>query len=107
MQLGRDLEEAGQVAGARWLDVMRHIVVPVIKPALLSVALLVFISAVRDVSVIALLSSHYSRTLSLLIIDHIYGDNVGSASVLSIILVVIAVGASLAYWRLSRDSGGA
>src|SRR4029450_8106814 len=69
LQLGRELEEASIVSGASWFSTYRCILVPLLFPALVTVGLLVFISAVRDISTIVLLATGQTRTLSLLMLE--------------------------------------
>src|SRR5262245_38180235 len=69
LQLGRELEEASIVSGASWFSTYRRILVPLLFPALVTVGLLVFISAVRDISTIVLLATGQTRTLSLLMLE--------------------------------------
>src|SRR5262249_11711908 len=69
LQLGRELEEASIVSGASWFSTYRRILVPLLFPALVTVGLLVFISAVRDISTIVLLATGETRTLSLLMLE--------------------------------------
>jgi iron(III) transport system permease protein len=48
-QIGPELEEASSAAGADWLDYFRRILLPLLKPTMVSVAIIVFISAIRDI----------------------------------------------------------
>ncbi|HSK29276.1 MAG TPA: iron ABC transporter permease, partial [Candidatus Limnocylindria bacterium] len=73
IQLGSDLEEASKVCGARWFDTFRRVIFPLIMPALITVGLVGFISAARDISTVVLLGSGRSRTLSLLMLDFAAG----------------------------------
>ncbi|HUF42522.1 MAG TPA: iron ABC transporter permease [Verrucomicrobiae bacterium] len=75
IQLGGDLEEASKVCGATWFDTFRRVILPLIMPALITVGLVGFISAARDISTVVLLGSGRSRTLSLLMLDFAAGLN--------------------------------
>ncbi|MDD3999800.1 MAG: carbohydrate ABC transporter permease [Bacilli bacterium] len=44
----RDLDEAAMMDGANRLQVLRHILIPILKPIIMTVALLLFISAYND-----------------------------------------------------------
>jgi iron(III) transport system permease protein len=89
LQIGPELEEASSAAGANWLDYFRRILLPLLKPTMLAVAIIVFISAIRDIPTVIFLSTHESRTLSLLMLDYIVEANQEKAAVLGIFLVVI------------------
>jgi ABC-type Fe3+ transport system permease subunit len=59
---------------------------------MVSVAIIVFISAARDIPTIIFLSTHESRTLSLLMLDYIAEANQEKAAVLGVFLVFIIFG---------------
>jgi iron(III) transport system permease protein len=88
-QVGPELEEASSVAGAGWFDYFRRILVPILKPAMASVAIIVLISAIRDVPTVIFLSTHESRTLALLMLDHIADADQEKAAVLGVFLVLL------------------
>ncbi|MGE5305607.1 MAG: ABC transporter permease [Alphaproteobacteria bacterium] len=102
LQLGQDLEEASKVCGATWLDTFRRVVLPLTMPALLTVGLVGFISAARDISTVVLLGSGQSRTLSLLMLDFAAGAEFEKATVVAVIIVGLVVGAAL----FARALGG-
>jgi iron(III) transport system permease protein len=102
MQLGGDLEDASKVCGATWLDTFRRVVLPLAMPALITVAMVGFISAARDISTIVLLGSGTSRTLSLLMLDFAAGAEFEKATVVAVMIVALVVGAAL----LARALGG-
>lgn len=89
LQISPELEEASSAAGANWLEYFRRILLPLLKPTLVSVAIIVFISAARDIPTVLFLSTHQSRTLSVLMLDYIADANQEKAAVLGVFLVVI------------------
>lgn len=88
-QIGPELEEASSAAGAGWPEYFRRILLPLLKPTLVSVAIIVFISAARDIPTVIFLSTHESRTLSLLMLDYIAEANQEKAAVLGVFLVFL------------------
>jgi iron(III) transport system permease protein len=102
LQLGQDLEEASKVCGGTWLDTFRRVVLPLTMPALITVGLVGFISAARDISTVVLLGSAQSRTLSLLMLDFAAGAEFEKATVVAVIIVGLVVGAAL----FARALGG-
>lgn len=56
---------------------------------MMSVAIIVFISAARDIPTVIFLSTHESRTLSLLMLDYIAEADQEKAAVLGVFLVVL------------------
>jgi iron(III) transport system permease protein len=88
-QISPELEEASSAAGANWLQYFRRILLPLLKPTIVSVAIIVFISAARDIPTVLFLSTHQSRTLSVLMLDYIAEANQEKAAVLGVFLVFI------------------
>lgn len=76
-------------SGAPWLAGFRRILLPLLKPTLIAVGLIVFISAVRDIPTVIFLSTYQSRTLSLLMLDYMAGANMEKAAVLGVFLVFL------------------
>jgi iron(III) transport system permease protein len=102
VQLGDELEEASRIAGAPWLMTYRRVVLPLLAPTLITVALVAFMSAARDISTIVLLGSSQSRTLALLALDFAYGGQFEKATVVSVLTVALVVSAAF----LARALGG-
>ena len=106
MQLGNDLEEASKVCGGTWVDTFRRVIFPLTMPALITVALVGFISAARDISTVVLLGSGKSRTLSLLMLDFAAGAEFEKATVVAVVIVGLVVGAALIARALGGQAGG-
>lgn len=102
LQLGNDLEEASKVCGGTWLDTFRRVILPLTMPALITVGLVGFISAARDISTVVLLGSGKSRTLSLLMLDFAAGAEFEKATVVAVMVVGLVVIAAL----VARALGG-
>jgi iron(III) transport system permease protein len=102
IQLGSDLEEASKVCGASWYHTFRRVILPLAMPALITVGLVGFMSAARDISTVVLLGSGSSRTLSLLMLDFAAGAEFEKATVVAVIIVALVVGAAL----IARALGG-
>jgi iron(III) transport system permease protein len=102
LQLGRELEEASIVSGASWFSTYFRILLPLLFPALLTVGLLVFISAARDISTIVLLATAETRTLSLLMLEFATEGQFEKATVVGALIVVFVVAAAL----IARALGG-
>jgi iron(III) transport system permease protein len=102
LQLGSDLEEASTVCGGTWFDTFRRVIMPLIMPALITVGLVGFISAARDISTVVLLGSGKSRTLSLLMLDFAAGAEFEKATVVAVMVVGLVLIAAL----IARVVGG-
>jgi iron(III) transport system permease protein len=105
IQLGSDLEEASKVCGGTWYHTFKRVIFPLTMPALITVALVGFISAARDISTVVLLGSGKSRTLSLLMLDFAAGAEFEKATVVAVIIVGLVVGAALSARALGGQVG--
>jgi iron(III) transport system permease protein len=102
LQLGDELEEASRISGASWFYTYRRILLPLLFPALLTVGLVCFISAARDISTVVLLATGRTRTLSLLMLDFATEAEFEKATVVAVIIVVLVVISAL----VARALGG-
>ncbi len=102
LQLSEELEEASRIAGGSWLTTYRRVVLPLLAPTLVTVAVVGFMSAARDISTIVLLGSNQSRTLSLLALDFAYGGQMERGTVVAVLTVAMVVVAAF----LARLLGG-
>ncbi|HLI14301.1 MAG TPA: iron ABC transporter permease [Alphaproteobacteria bacterium] len=68
-QLHPELEEAARVAGASWLQSMRWITMPLLRPALFASWILLFVMALHEVSASILLYTSSSTVLSVTTFD--------------------------------------
>lgn len=102
LQLGNDLEEASRICGGGWFYTYRKVVLPLLCPALITVALIGFISAARDISTMVLLGTGQTRTLSLLMLDFAAGAEFEKATVVAVMIMGLVVVAAL----IARVLGG-
>ncbi len=102
LQLGDELEEASRIVGGSWIQTYRRVVLPLLGPTLVTVALLGFISAARDISTVVLLGSSQSRTLALLSLDFAYSGQFEKATVVSVLTAALVILAA----ALTRRFGG-
>jgi iron(III) transport system permease protein len=109
LQISNELEEASKTAGASWLTGFRRILLPLLKPTMVAVGIIVFISAARDIPTVIFLATNQSRTLSLLMLDYMAEANMEKAAVLGVFLVflifmLLIIGWFLGFRRLSVHS---
>ncbi len=102
LQLGDELEEASRIAGGSWVTTYRRVVLPLLAPTLVTVGVVGFMSAARDISTIVLLGSSQSRTLALLSLDFAYGGQLERGTVVSVLTVAMVVVAAF----IARLFGG-
>lgn len=97
VQIGRDMEDAGRVAGAGWLKTYFRIWLPIMSPMLTLLAVLNFVTAAGATSSIILLASRDTFTLSILALEISASSahSMEDAITVSLILMFVTVGAAL------------
>ncbi len=104
MQLGKDPEEAAQVAGARWFRRMISIVIPIQKGSLVAGVLLPFISGIRGLSLFVILAvpgTDVLTTFSLRLLDYNYTQ---AANAVVLIISALAFFGTLSVQKLTRTN---
>jgi iron(III) transport system permease protein len=104
MQLGKDPEEAAQIAGAGWFRRMMLIVIPIQKGSLTTGILLPFISGIKGLSlfvVLAVPSTDVLTTFSLRLVDYHYTQ---AANAVVLIIAGIAYLGALLGQKLTKTN---
>lgn len=104
MQLGKDPEEAAQIAGAGWLRRMIAIIVPIQKGALVTGVLLPFISGIKGLSLFVILAvpaTDVLTTYSLRLVDYNYTQ---AANAVVLIIAGIAYFGTVLAQKLTRTN---
>ena len=102
--ISAQLEEAVRSLGGSEATSFRHVVVPLLRRQLLSGWVLVFIPAIRELSVVVFLAGPASRTISMLLLDYSEGGNLELTAALGLILLAITLVLVVAARRLlGRD----
>jgi iron(III) transport system permease protein len=89
LRVSSELDRAARVAGASWLDTMRTILVPLLRPALLSGFVLLFISFLKEYSSAIFLFARGSEVIGTTMIELWRQGNSGPVAALSAIQLVI------------------
>jgi iron(III) transport system permease protein len=105
VQIGYELEEASFVAGGSWLYTFRRIVLPILGPVLISVALLTFNSAARNIANIVMIVTGDNRPLSLLQIDYMADGQYEPAAIVGFIIVLLTLGFAFVARLITRRIG--
>ncbi|MBI2854072.1 MAG: iron ABC transporter permease [Chloroflexi bacterium] len=87
MQVHRELQEAGMVSGARLRTIFVHIIMPIMRPALIGGFLYIFVISVKVFSIAAILGSPESRVIAVQIYQLWYEGTLGQLSALAIIMI--------------------
>ncbi|SMD09115.1 ABC transporter permease [Primorskyibacter flagellatus] len=104
MQLGKEPEEAAQVAGSGWFHRMTRIVVPIQKGSLVTGVLLPFISGIKGLSlfvVLAVPSTDVLTTYSLRLVDYNYTQ---AANAVVLIIAALAYFGTVAAQKLTKTN---
>ena len=91
MQVGRELEEAAQVAGANVWQRFRSIIFPLTISGFVSGFLLTFITTMRELSLIILLVTRDTQLLASLTMKYIEAGRDQMGNIVILILVLITV----------------
>jgi iron(III) transport system permease protein len=102
MQVGRELEEAAQVAGANVWQRFRRIIFPLTKSGFMSGFLLTFITTMRELSLIILLVTPATQLLASQTMQYTENGDAQEANAVIIILIAIVVIGNFIIGRFSR-----
>lgn len=95
-QVDRALEEAAQVTGAGLFTRMRTVIFPLVAPAAIAGGLLIFMTALSELTVSALLWSSGSETIGVIMFSFEQGGDSKYAAAMSAIMVAVTFGLMLA-----------
>jgi iron(III) transport system permease protein len=98
IQVHQELEHAAYVSGASWLTTFMRVTLPLVLPALASVALWVAIHAMRSLTVPMFLTTQGNEVLAMLLWTYWDNDMVEAVSVIGLLYLVVCVVLSL-LWR--------
>jgi iron(III) transport system permease protein len=99
-QIAQELEQSSRVCGAGWLTTFRRIVLPLMRPMLVSIFVLVFLSAMRDISTTILLVRPSTRPLSVLMLEYATSSSLEAAAVVGVVISSLVVVVALVARRI-------
>jgi iron(III) transport system permease protein len=105
VQIGADLEEAAQMAGANWWQIYWRVFFPLLLPTALAIGVIVFIACVKDISTMILLSTPETRPMSLLMLEYLTGGSIERGVVIGVIATGLTVVVALVARHFSRALG--
>ncbi len=104
MQVGHELEEAGQVAGANAWQRFRAILFPLTSSGFMSGFLMTFITTMRELSLIILLVNPATQLLASQTMYYTENGDGQMANAVILILIAIVVFGNIVIGRMSRGS---
>jgi iron(III) transport system permease protein len=99
-QIAIELEHSSRVCGAGPIRTFCAIVAPLVRPMLVSIFVIIFVSALRDISTIIFLAGAKTQTLSLLMMQFATSSNLEASAVIGVITTAIVVVVALVARRL-------
>jgi ABC-type Fe3+ transport system permease subunit len=93
--LGTDVVDASTAAGAGLAYTLRHVLLPLIAPAMLLVGMLTFALAIRMTGPMAILATDTSKPLTVLQLEMVRAGADPAASVIGVLVSVAAVGVAV------------
>jgi iron(III) transport system permease protein len=100
-QVHDSLEEAAQVSGANWLQTFRDVVVPLIRPGLFAGWFLVFMPALRELTISSLLWSARHETIGVMVFNLQESGNTTASAALATVMMAVLTAANLLTRRLT------
>ncbi|MEO6458613.1 MAG: ABC transporter permease subunit, partial [Chloroflexia bacterium] len=89
LQISDELDRAARVSGASWLTVMRKILFPLLRPALVATYLLIFITFFKEYSVALFLFARGSQVIGTTMIEVWAQGGPGPVAALAVVQLVI------------------
>lgn len=105
LQLHRELEEAARVAGLSTVRTARRVVLPIIRPTMLSVWIWTTLLVYREVTVAVFLSGQNSITLPVVVWSFWNAEGMAQASMVTILMIALFSPLLVLFWRFGRRSG--
>lgn len=103
VQIAHEMEESARVCGASWLRTYIRIYLPLLAPTAITVWLLTFVSALRDISVPVLLYTEQSRPLAILLLEYSFSGELERGAALGVMITAIVLPVMLvARWWAGR-----
>jgi len=103
MQVGRELEEAGQIAGASTWQNFRRVIFPLTSGGFVAGFLLTFITTMRELSLIILLVTPQTQVLASQTMFYIENGDQQMANIVILILITLTM---IGNFLISRFRGG-
>jgi iron(III) transport system permease protein len=98
LALNPELEQSARANGATWLQAMRHVVLPLLRPAIVASWLLLFVIFIRELGASILLYAQGTETISVALVV-LSERNFGYVAALAVTQLVLLLGAFLMLGR--------
>jgi iron(III) transport system permease protein len=105
LSLHKELEEGATASGASWFQMVRHVVVPLIMPALLAGWIYIFLITFKELSIALLLYSPGSQVVAVTIWELWDNGHVGELAAFSLIITIGTVVVGSIFLSLAQRYG--
>jgi iron(III) transport system permease protein len=102
-QIKNELEEAAAVSGAAWWATIRRVVLPLVLPAFLNGFLLVFLLAIKNLTIALILFTPDSIVMSTLVYSLWDRADTAATAAVGSIMVAITLALSIVIRRINRE----
>lgn len=89
-QISTELEQAARISGASWFRAVRHVVLPLLAPALMTSFVLLFLLTIRNLVLVIFFYTPDSRVLSTILWEAWIGRSMEQGLVAGVIMMIIA-----------------
>lgn len=103
MQIGSELEEAAQLAGANWWQRFRRIAAPLATSGVVAAFMVCFVGIMRELSLIVLLVTPDTRVLMSLGLRYSAEGQQQFASAIILIVTVLTLIGELIVWKIGKN----
>ncbi len=105
LSLHKELEEGAMASGASWFQMIRHVVVPLIMPALLAGWIYIFLITFKELSIALLLYSPGSQVVAVTIWELWDNGHVGELAAFSLIITIGTVFVGSIFLNIAQRYG--
>ena len=97
------LEEAAWLSGASWLRGLKDVLLPLLKPGILTSFILVFLMGMREIPISLMLHTQGTETVGVVLFSFRETIGIEAVSALAVIVILITLAGHLIVGRLSRS----
>jgi iron(III) transport system permease protein len=105
IQIHKELEEAAQMSGAHIGDIVRKVLVPLLKPAMLYAWIWMALLTYRELTLPVLLSSNDNLPLAVVVWNMWLSGQFGEASSVAVLMLMIMMPLVALGWWFTRRTG--
>jgi len=107
IQIHNELEEAAVISGATQGTAMRHVLLPLLTPAISYAWIWIALLSYRELTLPSLLSTTENEPLSVVVWGLISSSSYGASSAVAIIMLGLMIPVLALYWAIARRVGTA